>query len=480
MINQEGSRILGYSEDKIVGTKWLEELIHPEDREKMRQVVGGIFEEDLDQYKYIESKVICKYNREKLIRWDIRSLKDEKGQAYATISSGVDITQARAIENQLKESRAKLKDYSNQLELEVRKQTQELAFNQSRSKEAQKVAKLGYWEWTLGTNEVYWSEQLYNNFGLKPGADISLDKFFDFVHPEDKEDLMAITEEVNRTGVPIPSYYRIITPKGEIRHLYGTGSVKVFDEKGTVVKLRGIIQDVTELRETQEKLEQALNKERELGDLKSRFVSMASHEFRTPLTSILASAELIEMYRQRNNVEKQKKHIARVKSNVKNLTTILDDFLSLEKLESGKIQFNPSEVEISEFVSEVIEEMNLMTQEKQQIKFQHTGNKIVRIDPHLVKNILLNLLSNAIKYSTNGNDVHLHSSVHEDQLIIQVQDHGIGIPLNEQEQLFSRFFRASNATNIKGTGLGGQVVLMDRTMQMYIIAVGGVFDGIGQ
>ena len=202
----------------------------------------------------------------------------------------------------------------------------------------------------------------------------------------------------------------------------------------------------------------ALEKEQELSELKSRFVSMASHEFRTPLTTILASADLINTYIKENKIDKCQRHIERIKSSVGSLTDILNDFLSLEKLESGKIHFNPIPGKVPVFVEEVLEQINLLMPIHQSIHFNHSGQETAILDWSMVKNILFNLLSNAIKYSPNGEDIYLQTTNRQNVLTIRVKDAGIGIPENEQAQLFGRFFRASNATNIQGTGLGLTII----------------------
>ncbi len=203
---------------------------------------------------------------------------------------------------------------------------------------------------------------------------------------------------------------------------------------------------------------EALNTQIELNELKSRFVSMASHEFRTPLTSILSSVSIIKRYSEKGIPEKQNKHILRIQNSVKNLTSILNDFLSLEKLESGKVNLNISEIDLTEFVAETIEDLEPTLKEGQQILHAHTGeNKIIQ-DAHLLKNILFNLLSNAVKYSPNGEDITINSSTANQKLTIEVIDQGIGIPLEDQKHMFTRFFRANNVINIKGTGLGLTIV----------------------
>ncbi len=219
-----------------------------------------------------------------------------------------------------------------------------------------------------------------------------------------------------------------------------------------------VIERTQELQESETKLKKALAKEVELGELKSRFVSMASHEFRTPLSSILSSANLLGRYDQTEQQDKRMKHVHRIESSVKNLTVILNDFLSLEKLESGKVRFHPTQLDFKEYIQQVLDEVSLMAKPNQRLLHQHTGENRLWIDEHLLKNIILNLLSNGLKYSPEGGDVQLISSFENDLLKIEVRDTGIGIPAADQVHLFTRFFRAQNAATIQGTGLGLTIV----------------------
>jgi len=213
-----------------------------------------------------------------------------------------------------------------------------------------------------------------------------------------------------------------------------------------------------ELKESEAKLTIALENEKELGELKSRFVSMASHEFRTPLSSILSSADLISRYEKEDQQEKRMKHVNRIESSVKNLTSILNDFLSLEKLESGKVRYNPIEIHLPEYIKEIVEEVSLTKKRGQTVTYQLDGGDTIRTDEHLVKNILLNLLSNAIKYSPENKEIILSVQNEPSSIKIQVRDSGIGIPEEDQKHLFTRFFRANNASTIQGTGLGLTII----------------------
>lgn len=209
-----------------------------------------------------------------------------------------------------------------------------------------------------------------------------------------------------------------------------------------------------ELKKAEKKILKTLEKERELSELKSRFVSMASHEFRTPLTTISSSASLISKYPETDQQDNRIKHIDRIQNSVKNLTAILNDFLSIEKLDSGAVQVKLKEIDLCKLIEEIRQEMNLTLKKGQQIKGRLGKEIIVSTDPHLVKNLLFNLLSNASKYSKEGDDILLDCELQKSCVKLSVQDFGIGIPEKEQHLLFDRFFRAGNVTNIQGTGLG--------------------------
>lgn len=213
------------------------------------------------------------------------------------------------------------------------------------------------------------------------------------------------------------------------------------------------------LRTKEKQLTTALEKEKELNELKSRFVSMASHEFRTPLSTILSSADLIEAYTEQEQQKKRLRHTQRIKSSVANLTSILNDFLSLSRLEEGKLRLNPSRFELPEVWTEVEEGVQGMLKKGQTLSISGLeGIPALHTDRRILQNIFYNLLSNAIKYSGAGQPIECRVLCSNGDLKIAIEDHGIGIPKSEQQHLFTRFFRAHNVENIQGTGLGLNIV----------------------
>lgn len=238
----------------------------------------------------------------------------------------------------------------------------------------------------------------------------------------------------------------------KIRQLNADLEVKV-EERTLILK-----EALQKLEESQQELSEALDKERQLNEIKSRFVSMASHEFRTPLTTVLSSASLLSKYTTAEDQEKREKHIQRIKNSVNNLNDILEDFLSLGKLNEGRVDKKVEKLNLKEILSDTLEEMKAMLKKGQHFELDCDGNCDALTDKKLFRNILINLVSNAIKFSDEGKTIIITGKAEGDKATVSVADQGIGISKEDQEHLFSSFFRAANATNIQGTGLGLHIV----------------------
>lgn len=229
-------------------------------------------------------------------------------------------------------------------------------------------------------------------------------------------------------------------------------------EKKVTERTMVLKEALTGLEQSRDELSKALEKEKELNELKSRFITMASHEFRTPLSTILSSVSLIGKYPLTEDEEKRQKHIGRIKNAVDGLTEILNDFLSLGKLEEGRITAKLEPMEMTEAIKEIASEMQLLAKEGQQILLDAPEKVMMKCDKQVLRNILYNILSNAIKFSPPNKPIEISLSGLPGELIITVKDHGIGIPEEDQKHLFQRFFRARNVQNIQGTGLGLNIV----------------------
>jgi PAS domain S-box-containing protein len=236
-----------------------------------------------------------------------------------------------------------------------------------------------------------------------------------------------------------------------------------------------LLSEMQQRQAAEQEVIKALDKEKELNELKSRFVSMASHEFRTPLSGILTSVSLIARYEAAADTEKRHKHIQTIKNSVHSLTNILNDFLSLDKLETGLLSCKPSIFDLQDYCKDLVSEMETHIKKGQSILYEHQGgDPQVKLDKDILRNVFLNLLSNAIKYSSENSVIRFTTRLRGDDIVMIVQDNGIGIPQNDQKHLFERFFRASNASATQGTGLGLNII------KRYLELMSGTIDFVSK
>lgn len=338
------------------------------------------------------------------------------------------------------------------------------------------------------TAELKESEQLYKSIARNfPGGVISIfDRSFCYLFAEGQGLYELGIETEDLIGI---NYLERLTPEtkgkvknelekvfsGEFRNFevevdkraYSLNAVPLINESKEIDKILVVEKNITAQRDMAKKLEQNLNKERDLNEMKSRFVSMASHEFRTPLTTINSSASLILKYHEKETYDKLDKHVFRIKNAVRNLTSILNDFLSLEKLESGNVTTNYKEHDLVQLIDEILDEMSGNLKSGQKLINHVKSQYVYETDAQLFRNIIINLVSNAIKYSSEGDIIEINLKDFKDYCVISVEDQGIGIPEKDQKRMFSRFFRAGNVTNIEGTGLGLNIV------ERYLELLGG-------
>lgn len=217
--------------------------------------------------------------------------------------------------------------------------------------------------------------------------------------------------------------------------------------------------EVERRKQAENKMKESLRKERELSDLKTKFLSLVSHEFKTPLSGIFTSATLAGKYTLEDQQEKREKHIKTIQNKVKYLNNILDDFLSIERLESGKVNYKFSKFPISKVVNEVIYGANMLLKEGQVINYpEDIDHIVIEFDEKILELTLTNLINNAIKYSSENTPVDIMVTKEDEHLLIEIKDKGMGIPREEQKFIFNRYFRAENALLNQGTGIGLNIV----------------------
>lgn len=303
---------------------------------------------------------------------------------------------------------------------------------------------------------------VYVNRAWKETLDYSEDeisrlRIFDVIHPDNLEHCQKTFREV-MSGKQISEIETaFITKQGEKVWVAGSINCKIIN--GKPIATRGIFRNITERKLAEAEMIYALEKEKQLVELKSRFITTASHEFRTPLTTILMSAKLLEQFGDRASEDKKRMYLDRIQIATKRMTQLLDDVLLIGKAEAEKLEFNPTPVPLEQFCHDLVEEMRMSASSKHSIIFTSQAQPITaNVDEKLLRYILSNLLSNAIKYSPKGGDIDLSLFIEARKATFSIRDRGIGIPAQDIEQLFHSFHRGSNVENISGTGLGMSIV----------------------
>lgn len=239
----------------------------------------------------------------------------------------------------------------------------------------------------------------------------------------------------------------------------------LLDAEGRPVGIVSINRDITRARQMEAELRQAeaarlaLQKEKELLDMKEQFISMVSHEFRTPLTTVVTSTDLIEHYYDRLSEEKRHQHLQKIRSQTDYMRKLLDNVLTVSKAQAGKVSLDPQPLDLGAYCEKIVDEMRFADPQGHEIILTTAGNlQAACLDESHLRHILVNLLSNALKYSPEGSTVRIEAIAQEDDLILKVSDQGIGIPEEDQAQLFTPFRRARNTGSVNGTGLGLAIV----------------------
>ena len=390
----------------------------------------------------------------------------------------------------LKDARDKANRYTQQLERVVEERTQEIRgvvralelTNQSLENQYKETKRA---EQELLTNQLLFSS-IAKNYPNGTICIFNRDMVCEFVEGKElerigltREDFLGkkITESfAGHENAYIHEYYFKRTIAGEetsyeisfAGQSYLMNTTPILEDSGEINRMVAVVLNVSAMKEAEEKMKQALDEATQLNEMKSRFISMASHEFRTPLSTILSSLNLMLRYHENQQTDKVKTHAKKMKASIANLTEILEYFLSVEKLESGEVKLEYSPMDIQNFTLDFVAEMRDTIDDDLQIQFtSNLIHKEMLMDKKAYRTIIQNLISNAIKYSPKGGRIHIELQTNQQQLLLSISDEGLGIPEEDQRHLFERFYRASNASNIQGTGLGLNII------KKYIELLGG-------
>lgn len=337
----------------------------------------------------------------------------------------------------------------------LRRTTQRLAMSERRLRNAQRIARLGAWEYDLDTGRIDWSAETYAIFGRAPSAEkMDYDAFLALLHEADQPILRRVIQRAVEEGSSYEVEARVCRPDGAQCYVLGRGEPE-FDDSGRPVRLIGSVLDITDRKQSEIALQRALDRERELGELKSSFVAMASHELRTPLATILAAAETLLAYGDRLEREQLVRRLNKIRDQVAHLQAIISDVLQLTRIEAGTHNTEFEYVEFGAFCVGIIEDYLERPQLERNLRFQPAAAPLlVKIDRRLIRQAINNIVDNAIKYSAPFSRIEIALTAREGMAVLSIRDQGIGIPESGRQHLFEPFQRASNVAMISGTGLG--------------------------
>ncbi|BAQ61084.1 chromatic acclimation sensor CcaS [Geminocystis sp. NIES-3708] len=289
-------------------------------------------------------------------------------------------------------------------------------------------------------------------------AEFIQENFFSYIHPDEIANIRSsIADALEDNPIVRPIEFRCRNKQREWHHLEAITQkfIDYVPETRIVITSR----DISERKRLKE-VHKALEREKELNIVKTRFFSMASHEFRTPLSTVLAAAQVLEnATTHSHNPQKQLRNLHRIQNAVKNMVQLLDDILTINRAETGNLEFNPQPLALENFCRQFMEEIKLSTNTQHHLKFICQGKRIdVCLDEKLLRSILANLLSNAIKYSPQNSSIYLYLIFHSDKIQIKVRDKGVGISPEDMREIFEPFYRGQNVRHLTGTGLGLVVV----------------------
>jgi PAS domain S-box-containing protein len=424
--NKVVERRLDYSKSELYGMHVLE--FHPPDkREEANRIVKEILAGQTD---FCQLPLVTKNGDQIPVETKVVNGKWNGNNVLYAVSR--DISQRLKYEEKLRESEARW----------------QVALENSGD---------GIWDWDVKSGSVFFSRQWKKMLGYRE-HDISnsLDEWKSRVHPEDMKQVMKNLDLHFKGKVKLyKDEYRVLCKNGEYKWILDRGKVVSWDKNGNPARMIGIYMDISKRKKTENSLAMALERERELNELKSQFVSMASHEFRTPLATMLMATETLEAYWERMTPEERKQKIERLKNNIVFLRNIIEKTMNLSMIDSGKMNFSPVETNLNILVEKAIERVNDLFSYNHQVIFNPlNSNAEIIIDKQMIDEAFSNLLTNSFKYSEAGTTIEVILGKKKKCFTIEVTDKGIGIPESEQKNLFNAFWRGTNVGTIHGTGLG--------------------------
>ncbi|HEY9651182.1 MAG TPA: PAS domain-containing protein [Coleofasciculaceae cyanobacterium] len=470
-------QVLGYSPDELKNrmTQW-GKLVHPDDWETNWQAIARckVTKEPIA----LEYRILKKDGAYITVAHKGKFYPDREGNLKCMVGFIVDISNTYRQTRLRRKAESALQQALNDLEARVEERTTQL--QQINEQLQAEIAQHQKTEAALQQSEellraivedqtelicrfkpegtLTFVNNAYCRYFNKERSELIGKNFIPIISEEDQEFVTQCFNCLSQEKPIITYEHRVFLPSGEMRWQQWTDRA-LFNEQGNLMEFQAVGRDITPLKQAETEIRKALDKERELSELRSGFVSLVSHEFRNPLTTIQSSVDLLQRYNQKLSEEQKLNHFTRIHSAVDRMTQLLDDVLMIGKAEAGKLSFEPATLDLENLCYTIVETIQMSASPHHEIDVVIQGDfKTVQIDEKLLGHIVNNLLSNAIKYSPEGGTVRFELTDQDKSAIFRIQDNGIGIPADYLEQMFETFQRAKNVGSIPGTGLGLAIV----------------------
>ncbi len=322
------------------------------------------------------------------------------------------------------------------------------------------MSGIGTWEWN--TKKLIWDDYMFTLYGLeKTTITENYPLYRPSIHPDEKDRVEIEVEYALDGKKDLDTSFKILLPDKSIRYLHVRGK-NFFDSKKKIASIKGTAWDITKRKQLEKELQEKIRKvsqEKEIERMKSEFVSLAAHQLRTPLTSMNWYIELLENKDTGPLNEEQIECIENIHEESQRMTNLVEEFLNLARIESGKLKQNLTLTDPTTFITKTIQECHPLAHKKNiKLVFEKPSQKMdsIQLDKILIHQVIHNLITNAIKYASEKTTIIIRAKDHKQSLIIQVSNKGIGIPKSVQPRIFEKFFRADNAVSVQtdGSGLG--------------------------
>jgi PAS domain S-box-containing protein len=436
--NQTSEKITGFKKDEVLGKDLVETYITGDYRDAVKLVLDNALKgKETANYEF---PLFTKDGRRVMVLLNSSSRRDAEGKIVGVLGVGQDITELDKLRTETEAVATELRQFIETANAPI--------FGIDAD------GKVNEWNQT--------SEKIT---GFKKEEVLGKDLVKTYI-TEDYRDAVKLVLDNALKGKETANYEFPLFTKDDHRVMVLLNSSSRRDAEGKIVGVLGVGQDISELDSYKNnlenlvknrtlELENSLEREKELGKLKTSFVSMASHEFRTPLTAINAIADVILLYKEKLSKYEVEKRLIKIKKEVQDMAIMLDDILIIGKSDSQKLEFKAIEIDLVDLVKTIVTEYQLTQAEERDVIYKFSMDKIMlNADPKWIKHIVINLFSNAIKYSDSPASVGIDIRQEKNKVILSVSDQGIGISEKDQKILFEPFHRGENVGNISGTGLG--------------------------